>query len=201
MDSSEIFTKLVEYVKTDVVENRKCSTITATEFYEGFKQKFTLGKLQEMAASAVKPTILTLLNVFFDIPSEKSYIFSTKPEQKAPEENKKEIITICNDPGLTNKEKPLKIVNFIMTTLFNKLQKSEPGKENNLFDQTLRTKIGDKISDGIIQLYYEWLNTVVPSLLGGGRRKQSKKSRTNKYRTNKYRTKKSRTKKSRKYKL
>jgi hypothetical protein len=38
MDSSEIFTKLVEYVKTDVVENRKCSTITATEFYEGFKK-------------------------------------------------------------------------------------------------------------------------------------------------------------------
>ena len=82
-----------------------------------------------------------------------------------------------------------------MTTLFNKLQKSGPGKENSSFDQTLRTKIGDKISDGIIELYYEWLDTV-PSLLEGGRRKQSKKSRTKKYRT-----KKSRTKKYRKYKL
>ena len=194
MDSSEIFTKLVEYVKTDVVEQGKCSTITPSEFYEGFKKKFTLGPLQEMAASAIKATILTLLNVFFDIPSEKSY-FSTKPEQKAPEENKKEIITICNDPEVTNKQKAFKVVNFIMTTLFNKLQKSGPGKENSSFDQTLRTKIGDKISDGIIELYYEWLDTV-PSLLEGGRRKQSKKSRTKKYRT-----KKSRTKKYRKYKL
>ena len=39
MDSSEIFTKLVEYVKTDVVEQNKCSTITPSEFYEGFKKK------------------------------------------------------------------------------------------------------------------------------------------------------------------
>ena len=38
MNSSEIFTKLVEYVKTDVVEQGKCSTITPSEFYEGFKK-------------------------------------------------------------------------------------------------------------------------------------------------------------------
>ena len=38
MNSSEIFTKLVEYVKTDVVEQNKCSTITPSEFYEGFKK-------------------------------------------------------------------------------------------------------------------------------------------------------------------
>lgn len=167
---NEVFIKLLDYM-TEVVETNQSSTLSATTFYDEFKSRFKLNTLQEIASALIKPTVLVLLNIFSNIPQDKTVLLKTN-------KNNDYIISICNDVFITShREKAIKIITFIMSTLFNKLQKPKYGGNRETFDTKLRENIGNTISENIVRLYYVWMNLVDTQLYHG----QQRNNKTRKY--------------------
>jgi hypothetical protein len=175
---NEVFLKLTNYL-TEVIDNKKCSTLTSEQFYTEFKEKFKLGFIVSSSIDyTFKARILTLLNIFFNNPKNKSYI-----------------IDLCNDTSRNTQEKVIAIVMYILTILHNKLKMSESGdKPNPDFDENLRRQLYDSITknamaDNIVNSLDMWIE--YSSTLQGGklRRNKTRKNNPRKNKTRKYKYK------------